>query len=285
MPEISVIMGVYNSQSEYMLRRAINSIRNQTFTDFEFIICNDCSTKSFISDVLKEYEMMDGRIRVINNKTNLGLAASLNHCLQYAKGKYIARQDDDDISLPTRLEKQRDFLDGNQDNYALVSCNIILIDNNGIWGKQNLKEYPKVNDLMYGTTYVHPALMLRKDAMDKVGNYTVKDITKRTEDYDLYMKLAEAGYNGKNIQEYLFIYFQGIETYNKQLFKYRIDEYKLKKHWFKRLKLYPKGLIYLIKPLISGICPKSLKLYQKKKKFCISVAEKEKLDECYKKYL
>jgi len=109
-PKISVIMSVYNG--EKYLREAIESILNQTFRDFEFIIINDGSTDK-TSEILSSYN--DPRIVIINNKRNIGLTKSLNKGLKMVKGEYIARQDADDVSLPERLERMVNFLDMNRD--------------------------------------------------------------------------------------------------------------------------------------------------------------------------
>lgn len=107
-PEISVIMGVYNLSPRY--KEAIKSILDQTFSNFEFIICDDKSTDNTLQ-VLKEIAKKDNRIKIISNKQNMGLGASLNHCLKFARGKYIARMDDDDFSNKDRFQIEFDFLE------------------------------------------------------------------------------------------------------------------------------------------------------------------------------
>ena len=97
MDKISVIMGVYNPRDIEMLKKSIESILTQSYENFEFIICDDFSNLE-IQKILLEYKEKDKRIMVIRNTKNMGLAASLNNCLGKATGKYIARQDDDDIS-------------------------------------------------------------------------------------------------------------------------------------------------------------------------------------------
>lgn len=111
MPRVSVIMGVYNSNREWLLN-SIDSICKQTFSDFEFVICNDASSNETYQWV-KERAEQDSRIKLVSNSENQGLAASLNHCLEIAVGELIARQDDDDISELLRLEQQVQFLDQN----------------------------------------------------------------------------------------------------------------------------------------------------------------------------
>jgi glycosyltransferase involved in cell wall biosynthesis len=109
MPEISVIMGVYNELNKDILMEAVNSILHQTFEDFEFIIYDDGSCPE-AATLLREVEGLDERIKLIGQDENHGLAFSLNACIDEAKGKYIARMDADDISYPERLMKQKKFL-------------------------------------------------------------------------------------------------------------------------------------------------------------------------------
>lgn len=264
--KVSIIMGVFNSQSEKKLRNSIESILNQTFKNFEFIICDDCSTKEFVKNVLDYYAQKDNRIVYIKNNENKGLAFSLDHCLKYAKGEYIARQDDDDISLPNRIEEEVKILDKNY-NISIVGCNMWLYDDNGIYGKTNLIELPQKENLLYGCPFAHPTIMLRKKALDIVGNYSIDPIIRRIEDYDLYFKLLFNGLWGINLNSKLYIYSEDYYTLQKQKFKYRIDEFKLRKKWFKKLKMFPRGIVYLFKPIISGLIPNKIRFYFKRKKF------------------
>ena len=126
-PKVSVLMSVYNG-SQY-LRESVESILNQTFTNFEFIIINDCSTDK-TGEILTVSANQDNRITLINNEENIGLTRSLNKGLKIAKGEYIARQDADDISLPERLERQVESLDKNPEA-VLISCDLDLINAKG----------------------------------------------------------------------------------------------------------------------------------------------------------
>ena len=111
MAKVSIIMGAYNC--EETLEDSINSILNQTFTDWEFVICDDASTDNTLQ-VLEEYKRKyPDKFVILHNEKNLMLAGSLNRCLEYAEGEYIARMDADDIAVNTRLEKQVRFLDDN----------------------------------------------------------------------------------------------------------------------------------------------------------------------------
>lgn len=184
---ISVIMSVHNG--EKTLKRSIDSICNQTIQDFEFIICDDASTDNTYK-ILNEYEEQDSRFVILQNEKNLGLAASLNRCLKKSKGKYIARMDDDDISVPERFEKQIEFLIKN-DEYAFVSSNVIVFDDEKETGMNIKPEVPTKKNYIKGSPYLHPAVMFRGEAIVGVGGYSNKDyVKKRAQDYELFMRMA-----------------------------------------------------------------------------------------------
>lgn len=256
MDKISVIMGVYNPRDIEMLKKSIESILTQSYENFEFIICDDFSNLE-IQKILLEYKEKDKRIMVIRNTKNMGLAASLNNCLGKATGKYIARQDDDDISKKDRFEKEIEFLKKNKE-YDFVGCNIELFDKDDVWGCRKHKEKPQKEDFLCGNQFPHPAMILTKKCMDEVNGYRSEKKTRRTEDYDLFMRLYAKGYIGYNIQENLYQYNEDMYGYSKRKFRYRIDEFWLRLEDFKELKLMPKGYIYIFKPILSGIMPKKL---------------------------
>ena len=109
-PSISVVMSVYNG--ERYIRESVESILNQTYRDFEFILMDDAS-KDRTASLCRGYQKKDPRIRFYSNRENLGLTASLNKGIALAKGKWIARMDSDDVSVPERFEKQMAFLKKN----------------------------------------------------------------------------------------------------------------------------------------------------------------------------
>ena len=163
---VSVIMGVYNG--EKTLNAAIQSIVDQTMTDWELIICNDCSTDR-TGEVLREWMRREPRIRCLENASNMRLAASLNRCIEAAEGKYIARMDDDDISYPERLWLEADFLDRHPE-YGFVSGQI-----DGFDGKRLIPDYwhrkekPEKKDFLSGSQFVHPAVMFRRECLEEMG--------------------------------------------------------------------------------------------------------------------
>ena len=159
---ISVVMAVYNGES--CVDDAIKSILNQTFKDFEFIIVDDGSSDNSYN-IIKSYASRDKRIKIIRNLVNLGLTKSLNKAILLSKGTYIARQDDDDISLPNRLEYQIKFLQENPD-YAFCGCNGILKQNKAELLKSFSLEEIKRN-LIKKNCFAHPSIIIRRSISNR----------------------------------------------------------------------------------------------------------------------
>lgn len=271
MPEISIIMGVYNSYSEKeALIKSIESILNQSFNDVEIIICDDGSQDGSY-DYLKEVFSNNDKVILIRNQKNSGLAYSLNKCLSIAKGRYIARQDADDYSHPTRLKKQYEFLETNSE-YSFVSSNIRYFNKDGL-GKEVLKiEIPQKEDLLQGSPFVHPATMFRKECINKVNGYRVVKATRRCEDYDLFMRMYASGMRGYNIQENLhYFHFSESDYLRRRKYKYYLEETLVRLYGFNKMKLLfsIKGILLALKPSIVGLIPSKLmyKIHQLRLKF------------------
>ena len=185
-PTVSVVMSVYNGRK--FLREAIESILIQTYKDFEFIIIDDFSSDG-TPRIIESYD--DPRIVYIRNEKNLGLTTNLNKGLILARGQYIARQDDDDVSASHRLEQQVNFLEQHPD-VVLVGCHYYLIDQNGKlfstcyapMGDEAIKEF-----LKEANAFCHGAVIFRNTIVQKVGGY--RQEAKYTEDYDLWLRLSE----------------------------------------------------------------------------------------------
>jgi glycosyltransferase involved in cell wall biosynthesis len=166
---ISVIMPVYNN-SMY-LKESIDSILNQTFSNFEFIILDDNSTESVL-DIIESYE--DERIRLIKNKKNIGLTKSLNICLDAVKGDIIARQDSDDISHPDRFKKELSMLGG---DVGLVSSYASRFNPNRVFMDKWLRKDIRLSDadlkkqIKISNCIVGPAAIYPKFVFDKIGYY------------------------------------------------------------------------------------------------------------------
>ena len=162
--KLSVIMSTYKEPLAY-LKQSIESILNQIFRDFEFIITNDNPSNLEAIRLLKSYADNDKRIKLVFNEKNTGLTKSLNKSLVLCKGEYIARMDADDISHPTRFEKQVNFLDKNQD---IVLCGswVKFVDKQDkvIGLLKNPTDFKKIkNSVIKFNPFVHPTWMFRRE--------------------------------------------------------------------------------------------------------------------------
>lgn len=195
-------MGIYNCAP--YLQEALDSLYAQTYQDFEIILCEDGSSDNTY-EIAEENRRLHPNIVLLRNPRNLGLNQTLNNCLAVAKGEYIARMDGDDISLPTRFEKEVRFLDEHLD-YAIVSNPMIYFDENGEFGRGKAEEgEPSKSKFNYGSPFCHAPCMVRKEAYDKVEGYSVDSKLLRVEDYHLWMKMYTAGYRGYNLGEHLYM--------------------------------------------------------------------------------
>jgi len=189
-PQISVLMPVYNAKK--YIKAAVDSILNQTFTDFEFIIINDGSTDGTLA-ILEKYAKKDTRIRLISRE-NKGLVATLNEGIALAKAPLIARMDADDIALPERFSVQKDYLDKHLSVVCLGS-RARVIDAKGRFlittrTKRGHAELEKAA-LQGRTPITHPTAMMRVEAIKKAGGYKQKNYP--AEDLALWLELAELG--------------------------------------------------------------------------------------------
>lgn len=181
---ISIVMPVYNG--EPYLKEAIESILNQTYTNFEFIIINDASTDKSEKTIT---QFKDNRIRYYKNKANLNIAKTLNRGLSLAKGKYIARMDQDDKSYPTRLQEQLTFMETNC-NIGLCGTQISFFgEANGIWPNKFSDEEIRTS-LLYENVIAHPSVVIRRDILNNLEKWYDEDLV-QAEDYDLWRRLLQ----------------------------------------------------------------------------------------------
>ncbi len=200
-PRVSVVMAVHNGGA--YLGRAVQSILEQTFGDFEFVIVNDGSTDT-TADVLQHAQAADGRIRVLQ-QDKAGLVASLNRGCGEARGAYIARMDADDIAFPTRLSRQVEFLDRHP-AVAVVGSAVVRIDAAGREITRNVcptTHAEIVEALQQYTCFTHPTVMVRAAALAAVGGY--RPAYRAAEDYDLWLRLSER-YELANLPDPLLYY-------------------------------------------------------------------------------
>lgn len=266
MPKISVIMGVYNCKNIDLLYKSIRSIINQTYNDWEFLICDDGSTDGTLKE-LQKIAKEDERIKILSYSENKGLSYALNFCLNKANGEYIARQDDDDISNHDRLFKQVDFLDNNL-NYAFVGTMANVIDDSGIWGEYKVEEKPEKQNFFWTNPFIHPTIMVRSSVLNEVSGYRVAKETRRCEDYDLFMRLYSKNHKGYNIQEKLYDYrIENIPNKKYRPMKYRIDESIVRFKGYCKMGVLFRGFPYVLKPIFIGLIPQKLFYKIRKKQY------------------
>lgn len=184
-PKISVILPVYNSVK--YLAETIDSILNQTYTNFELIIINDASTDNS-EKIIEKYQ--DERIKYIKNETNMGVAYSSNRGIEIAAGKYIAKADSDDIYDYERLEKQLQVMEENSEyNICVFDMSIIDAKGNliGEWNYNHSSDYLKAK-LLFDSPLPNPTVMFRNNIFKEL-NCSYDESLKIAEDYDLFVQM------------------------------------------------------------------------------------------------
>jgi len=202
-PLVSVIMPVFNSAS--FLASAIDSILFQTYTNFELIIVDDASTDKS-RQIISQYANKDKRIKAIKNKINLGVSLSTNIGISQAKGQFIAKMDSDDISLPTRLEKQVKYLQKHTQTIAVGGQCIVISELNQIIGNKNfpLSSQLTKDMLFWAVPIQQPTIMINTYLLPK--NFTWYSKSKSSaEDVDLMFRLLKFG-KLENIKDYVLFY-------------------------------------------------------------------------------
>lgn len=220
-PKISIVMPLYNSGN--LIHFTIKSILNQTHTNFELILINDAS-KDDTLNVIKEYQKKDKRIKIINNKQNLGISLASNKGLAAAKGKYIAMMDHDDISLPERFEKQIAYLEKNKDIFLIGTGNKYIDKDGNILNKiKTITNPDKIKkEIISGTNRIcHPSIMFRNETKIKY-----REKIYYAQDVDFFLQLLSENKVLTNIPDVLFHYRvhdtqTSMEKRNKQLLFYK----------------------------------------------------------------
>jgi len=218
MPKVTVLMPVYNA--EKYLREAIESILDQSFQDYEFLIIDDGSTDSSIN-IINSYH--DSRIKLVKNEKNLGISKTLNKGIELSASDIIARMDADDISLPNRLWLQYEYLESHPD-CSLVSSHAEIISDTG----RSIGKYqPDSNQFYYNLVFhcwiYHPSVMYRREAIRDAGMYPLT----LAEDYRLWSELIKK-YPFYNIPRFLIRYRITSESVSNSAFaeEYRDAEKK-----------------------------------------------------------
>jgi glycosyltransferase involved in cell wall biosynthesis len=200
-PVVSIVLPVYNCPQ--YVGQAISSMLSQTMGDFELVVIDDGSTDE-TPRVLERYR--DPRVRLIF-QSNHGLAATLNRGIETARGRYIARQDQDDYSFPTRLARQVEYMEGHPD-CAIVGTWAEIYRDDAPTGRRH--QHPSDNaslkyELLLDNPFVHSSVMLRTSALKGVGGYSTDPLRQPPEDYELWSRLARV-HEVANLPEALHVY-------------------------------------------------------------------------------
>ena len=258
---ITVIMGIYNCADT--LVEALESLESQTYKKFKVVLCDDGSKDDTFAIANKWAETHPNYI-VIKNDHNMKLAATLNHCLDYADTEYVARMDGDDLSVPTRFEKEINFLDSHPE-YAMVSCPMIYFDEGGDYKTGVAKEKPQKEDFKYNTPFCHAPILMRREALENVGRYTAEPKTERIEDYYLWHKFYCNGFQGYNLQEPLYKMRNGRDAFARRNVSDRWRGYKLTTEVCKNLGFsmpWVYGLPALAKALIPSFLVRFIRTFR-----------------------
>lgn len=255
---ISVIMGIYNCAPT--LAEALDSLLAQTYQGFKVIMCDDGSTDNTMEVAQSYVDKYPGKFKLIRNEKNLKLAATLNHCLEYVDTEYVARMDGDDLSLPERFQKEIDFLDSHPE-YALVSCPMIYFDEEGDYRVGRASGEPPLQ-AFNSSPFCHAPVMMRRNPLNEIGNYTAEPRTERIEDYYLWFKFYYAGYRGYNLSEPLYKMRNDRNAYARRRPQDRWRTYKITIEVKSKLGLahpYLSGLPSLFKMFVPNVLVRLIK--------------------------
>lgn len=255
-------MGIYNCADT--LDEAIESVLNQTYKNWELVMCDDCSTDNTYN-IAKRYSDKYDNIVLLKNEKNMRLAYSLNRCLEVSRGEYIARMDADDENMPERLEKQVEFLN-NHKEYSVVSCRAVIFDGNKENTVRGKEGEPQKEDMIKGAPFMHPTIMMRKKAYDKLNGYTVSDRTKRGQDLDLWFRFFKEGFRGYITSDVLYKYHESPSDFKKRTLKTAYGYTKTNLYGYRLLEFPKYKWIMAFKPFISAIVPNFIMIIYKKKR-------------------
>lgn len=193
--KLTVLMAVHNGLPE--LPAALESIRGQTVTDFELLIVDDGSDDG-TAELLAEHARADARVRVLANPANRGLGFSLRLGVQEARSPWVARMDADDIALPSRLERQLEYLDSHPEVDVLGGWAEEIDGQGRVLGLRTVPTaHERIRELIWTCPFIHPTVLFRRQAILDAASYD-PDIRRR-QDYDLWFRCAKAGLRFANL--------------------------------------------------------------------------------------
>lgn len=249
---ISIVMGMYNCEST--IGNAIKSVVNQTFTQWELIMCDDASTDNTLKIAETFLLQYPDKIKLLRNTDNKRLAFTLNRCLELAQGKYIARMDADDCSLPQRLETQFNYLE-NHPEIDCVGTSRYVDDGTGAISIRDAREEVSPSLLLNGVPFAHPTILIKRSVMKELGGYTVSKETQRAEDLDLWFRFFAAGYKGANIKEPLYLYRETKADYKKRTISAALGTAFVFAKGYKLLNIPIHQRWRCLRPILSALLP------------------------------
>ncbi len=252
--DISVILPVYNGALHLDL--AIRSVLEQQDVDLRLYICDDASGDESWA-VMQQWAERDKRIVCLRNEENLRAGGARNRCLAQARGRYIALMDADDYSHSERLKIQRAVLEGDRELSFVGTRGRYFHREPG----DSSEDYwfvrqPEPKDFLMTLPYVHASLMFRREVLDAAGGYDAGKWARRSEDYELLLRLYANGCRGKNVDRPLYYIRLDDDTHRRRKYRYRVNECLVKWRGFARMGLMPRGIPYALKPLAVGLLPK-----------------------------
>jgi len=261
--KVSVLMSVYEKEKPQYLEESLDSIRCQTFRDFELVLVEDGPLGTDLEQVVQRYlRIMPDRVKLVKILKNLGLASALNRGLEYCHGIYIARMDSDDIMSSNRLKIQYQYLEAHPE-IDVIGSNIIEINENGKFLK--MVRYPSSHlrcrrMFIFRDCFAHPAVMFRRDFFEDVGNYSEKHKNQnKNEDTNLWFRGFVAGKTYANIQEVLLYYRRTNDFYARRVgIKRGIDMARDRLVINREMGYGIIGYIFILLRLVLNIMPKAV---------------------------
>lgn len=262
-PLVSVLMPAYNT--ERFISEAIDSILNQTYQNFEFLILDDASTDNTWK-IIQKYAEKDLRVKAYQNEVNLNIVKSRNKLFTLAdlKAKYYAIFDSDDVSLENRLEQEVEFLEENPEYGIVGGHNLIINEKSEVIAKRKYEtDYKKIRkNILIQSPLSQPSVMIRKSSIEKVGIYN--EAFQYCEDYDLWIRIL-THFKIINIDKFLLKYRISIEQ-SKNLHLHRILINTIKIQLYNIFKFFSlKSILFIVLEMVLLLLPKDsiLKMFKK----------------------
>ena len=254
--ELTVLMGVFNGLPH--LGKSIESILEQTFADFEFLIIDDASADGS-AEVIAGYVARDRRIRFVRNAQNVGLGGVLSRGVQEARGSLIARMDADDAAIPERLQRQLDFLRDNPD-VDVVGSYALDVTKDGVPVRERRvpTTHEKIAELVWTSPFIHPTVMFRRESILRVGSYLPH--IRRRQDYDLWFRCVAGGLRLANIPEPLIHYLYSEDTLRRNHVRSIWEQVKIGLRGCRTVRAPLPAYIATCMPLVEAAMPNWLRL-------------------------